>query len=791
VLVRDPGAGTFAAGLDIYILTTLNNPAGETLPGVASVLVNTALNDAVQVTLIDLPNLPGWVSELGPSYLPTSQNIYAASVPTGSPAPPISAYQIQASPGLGSGFWTIGSIASGAAPPTTCTARVTPGQLPTPNTEPVIDRDPGAGTFPAGRDVYVLQTYNNGLGETPAGPANSVLNTALNDAVQVTVAVPEDENNEPLFAIGTVGIYEADVPTGTPAPPPSAFSLVGYYAAGATPLITATAAGQNPPLTNTTGPSGNITADTTTGGANGGQGYRYGACTWVNANETQSGFTRASVVSCIIDEDGWELGVFNIPIGPSFTIGRILGFSVADSSQSGPFNWIGLINLTVPSQNVVYPAQTLVDSVLQSATAILDNVTTNGTFNFTDTYLIAENNMDDRLRVTTPPQGCRVDYLDSVQRLVVTGVPGFASGGYVSLGADFESFYGDTGPLPITTNGEICYGFTDKYKSIIFTLCGNSGFVVTPNAGDPSSWEVNRRWIGQGPCGFRAWDAVGDFIIFVHRSGVYRYDQSDPDMMTKEIPRMWSKINWAAASTIAVMIDEDTHTVRIQVPTGASTVPNEEFCLSYIEGWQNPIHFSTFSGKEISMDACRRWAFNDVCSFLCVRMNRTLPAGAPAYIDGPDWETVPDSAFGVSQMLWASSGPDGTVQARTPGIFSDNGAGIDDQYETMSGSLMQSTCKPEGFNLNATGNGTLFPFFIGARDMVTGNAQEKSRILPLRPVALTPDQNEGITRKCPPKINEYWRVRFTNGKIPGNFKSLKFMTMYIIPWSGGRDPGDR
>ena len=247
----------------------------------------------MQVKLLQLTDLPGWVQSLVPPYCPVvSQNIYAAAVTHGAPAPALSTYQLQASPGLGAGFWTVGSILSGVAPPTFCSARVTPGQLPTPTTQQVIDRNPGAGAFAAGRDVYVLATYTNPSGETPAGPANSVINTTLNDAVQVTVAEPLGPNNEQLYSISSVGIYEADVPDRVQPAPPASVSLVGYYAPGATPLITATATGQNPPLTNTTGTSGNIARDTATGGANGTQGYRFASCMWINQMQTYSGFTR-------------------------------------------------------------------------------------------------------------------------------------------------------------------------------------------------------------------------------------------------------------------------------------------------------------------------------------------------------------------------------------------------------------------------------------------------------------------------------------------------------------------
>jgi len=702
--------------------------------------------------------------------------------------------------GGGLAFYPV--LAVGGPPPSSCTARITPGQLPTPTTLPVIDRDPAGGNFPAGRDVYVLMTYTNAAGETPAGPASSVINTTLDDGVQVSVAIPLGENNVKLFEISSVGIYEADVATGDPAPPSSEFALVGYYQPGDTPIITATSTGPQPPITNTTGPGGNIQADTATGGANGTQGYRFAACGWINQIETFSGFTLASVVSTIIDEDGWEIGAFNIPTGPANVVGRYIPFSIADSSQAGPFWWIGLVNLQVPSQNVVYPTQTLIDQVEQSATVILDNTTTQATFNFTDTYLKSSNNVDDRLTITVPPRGVRVDFLESVQRLAVTGVPGYASGTWISLGGDFESFYGDNSPVPISSAGDVCYGVTDKYKGIPIALMKSGGFTLAANTGNPNSWAANRRWGGTdpgqqlGPCGFRAWCACGKFIIFAHRSGLYKYDESDPDMMSKEIPKLWATINWAAGETISVTIDEDTHTVIVLVPTGASAVPNQKFVLSYIEGWQNPIHFSTYSGKEISMDAARRWSPHDGAAFLCLRMERQLPAGGNAFIDGPTLNTLPDSSFQKTQLLFASSAPDGTVQARTPGIFNDNGGGIDAQYETMSSGMMQSVCKPEGFNLNACGYGTLFASFLASRAMETDQGGVTLLVqelfeLECQPIPLTVTQISGITRKVEPAVNEFWRVRFTNGKVPDAWFSLKAMTAYVIPVTGGRDSGDQ
>ena len=695
------GGGTIASGKDVYVVITLLNPVGETLPSIPTFIATVASGSSVNVPIPALASLPGWIQNLPSSYQPTGAKVYVAIVAAGQPAPALSAYQLYGGSRALGAVVNVTAAGTGIAPPNFCSARVTPGQLPTPVVEPQIQRvvagslvqppgPPGlslvngagssftagtvffvaltllnsagqttlggiasiavtvdgqgievslaqtygptvtgvnvwvsinsdfstgygsleagspfavgsspvllalgpstalpatntaalpTGEFPAGRDVYVAQTYTNAAGETPLGPPNVIVDTNADDAVLVTVAVPLGPENEKLYSISSVGIYEADVPTGTAAPPPSAFALVGYYQPLATPFILETATGPNPPITNTTGPGGAITADTQFGGPNGTQGYRWAVMGWINQEETFSGYSVASAVSTIIDEDGWEIGAFNVLTGPPNVVGRYIAFGGADGVQEGPFAWSGVVNLEVPTQNVVYPTQVLVDGIEESATVFLDNVTTQGTFNFTDSYLQSANNVDDRQDIAIPPIGVRVDYLPSVDRLAVTGVPGLASGAWISLAGDYESFYADDSPVDISSTGDICYGVTDAYKGIPFAVMKSGGFTLSPNTGNPDSWSANRRWGGMdpaqqlGPCGFRAWCACGKFIIFAHRSGLYKYDMSDPDMMSKEVPKAWSRINWAAGETISVTIDEDTHTVRVLVPTGASTTP--------------------------------------------------------------------------------------------------------------------------------------------------------------------------------------------------------------------------
>jgi hypothetical protein len=787
--------GAWGANEDVYVVITLLNGMGESLASAPVLITTTMANQTVQVPIPTLAQLPGWMSELVAPYAPTGANVYVAGVAHSAAAPPLTSYQkANSSPVALGGTYNSTAAGSGAAPPSKNTARVTPGQLPTPDVQPVIQRVPAGGMFAAGRDVYVLITYTNSNGETMAGPANSIVNTELDDAIQVTVAVPEDENGNALYSILEVGVYEADVPTGTPAPDSSIFQLFGYYIAGATPTITASATGVNPPTSNGTGPGGAIVADTSTGGINESQGYRYAAIMYMNQNYTVSGFTAASVIKYDVDEDGWELAIFKVATGPAYVLGRAIAFTVADGTNDGPFWWIGNVNLQVPSQNFVYPDTFPSDNINQSATFFLDNLTATGTFNFTDEYLDISNDVTDRLDVIWPNQAVHVTYCPSVDRIFQAGVPGYYSGWWVSLAKDPESYYADLSYISVgSDDGERSWG-TLEYRGTIYGLRERSGYTLSANPNNPQSWNATKRWSEVGPCGPRAFDSCGMFMMFVHRSGIYKYEDTNPDLMTKEIPYWWKTVNWLYAHTICCKIDHEKHEVHILVPVGNSKVPNQEVVLNYLEGWQNPIHFSIYSGREISVDACRKYSINDVAAFVCDRMERNLPL-PPAIRPAQGSVGIPfySSVDYTTQFVYGSSAADGTVQAVTPGIFNDNGAGIDCVYETVAPQTTMALCKIEGFTLNARGNGTLYPYFLAARAMVTGQGPDgplHGNIIACRPIQLDINEMEGLSRMVPSKLNEKWRMRFSNGRVPDAWFSLKWLAIYSIPMYSARDESE-
>jgi hypothetical protein len=769
------GGGAFPAGQDVYILITLLNAQGETIASKASRIVNTNSGDAVSVAIPALASFPTWIQGLPSQYAVTGANVYEMDVATGSLEPPQTDYQSVGTFALGSAAVVTATASSGVFPPGRNSARVTSGRLPSPVLAPPLTRVTGSGAFPVGRDVYVRQSYTNNVGETTLGPSSYIIDTQLNDSVQVEI------DGLAGFQLGGVNLYEADVPTGAEEPSAEQFALFGSFEPGDTATISSTASGPPAPTSNTTGVAGDIARNTETGGVNDSQGYRYAVPAFMNRNGSISGVTSGAVAQYIVDEDGWELAAFNVAVGPANVMRRIVGLTVANGVNAGPYGFL--------------PETKLSDGVQILKTVIDDNVTTSLTMNFSDPQLTASIAAGEQLTtyfdVIWPEPCVDLYYSPTTDRMFQTGIPGFWSGHGVSNAGDAETYQASSGFIPIGANdGErtIC---VREYRGILFSLRERSGFQLNPNSADPRKWSATQRWSKVGPCGPRAVDTCGNFMIFVHRSGIQRYVDTEPELVSKENPYWWNTINWDAQETIWCAIDEEERVVRFGFPTGNSRVPNQQYKISYIEGWGYPLHFSVASGKVVSMDACRKVSVDDIAAFVAGRIERRLPA-QPDPPMGDAGIDSPGAQQRTSQFVYGSSAADGAVHAITPGIFNDNGAGIDWRYRTTSAGVMQALSKAEGFNLNARGNGSINASFYAARDMrIDWESAGTTRELRVRPFDLSLNQSSGISRNVESRLNEHWVLEFNNGKVADAWCELKSLYIYILPMFTGREAGER
>jgi len=117
---------------------------------------------------------------------------------------------------------------------------------------PPVNQNAGAGTFPAGRDVFIAITIVNGHGETALSEPFEADDTQQNDqfAVASPVMTPWHTALSGANAITGYNVYEADVPTGNDAPAASAFKKVNaaLVPIGTATLVNKTATGAAPPV---------------------------------------------------------------------------------------------------------------------------------------------------------------------------------------------------------------------------------------------------------------------------------------------------------------------------------------------------------------------------------------------------------------------------------------------------------------------------------------------------------------------------------------------------------------
>jgi hypothetical protein len=681
---------------------------------------------------------------------------------------------------------------------------------------PTVARSAGAGTFAAGRDVYILVTLVNGNGETDAQTvlAFKFINTTLNDRFIVTsptLALWVQALPAP-YAVTGYNVYEADVATGGGAPAIAAYKKVngGAVAIGVNTNVDTTGAGVAPPTTNgaVIVPIGNICA-----------GLRYLVIMYINRNGYISGMTQASAILYNSSTNGFQLYVAHIPVGPPNTAARLCAFTPAGAlsqlagygiSSAGPYFWIapnfpnGIFDLTTIGGGVTIGS--VVNGVSMTSTLINDNVTTSATFNFTDDFLKSTlNDVSAYFRKILVPPCSDVYYSKTLKRMLYAA-DNLPSGWYVSLPNDPESVYGDAGGIvQVAENTGERRTAVREFGGVVYLMKERSGHVLTPSPDDPSKWIAVEQWggdKGSGPCGPRAVDVCTNFMCYIHRSGVYIFEGGQPYRISKEVPITWSQINWAVQQTFWVMIDDETREIRIGVAYGQSTVPNIVLKCNYEElpSWSPPsfappIHFSPYMGKEIAAGGCYKWSVDDIAANVCIRAERQLVPPAGGFPLGFDLPTI------QSQILFGSSNADGAVAAIVPGTLDDNGAGIDSQVETAcpvimngDGKIVKSLMGPSRLggvqlNIDGVGRGGVFVLALRAKDPKQGGPPlaGKSKANVGSEIRLKKPWIAGIPYSCGGMMtNERMRLRITNDKMPGNGFDLKWAAIFAQPITTAR-----
>jgi hypothetical protein len=469
-------------------------------------------------------------------------------------------------------------------------------------------------------------------------------------------------------------------------------------------------------------------------------GTRYCVVLFKTRTGYVSGCTDAAVFPITITSSNQSLLISGVPLGPANCIARELAFTQANVNSAGPYFRI-LTDDIIDGLN-----RPVVNGVNIPATIINDNFTTTISVNFTDDYLVGADDVTSFFDKIVPANQKHVFYSETLDRMFLCGED--ADTWRVSEPSDFETFFGTTGLIqPAFGNGGISQG-TIEYKNEVYLLKDNGGHVVTPIGDTPSQWGTYPRWKKIGPCGPRAFDAGNEFLIFVHKSGLYVYQGVNPTWVTywmtgRKTDVCWDNINWNYQHLIYAFIDEDSKTVRIGVPMDGSTSINVEFVVDYSRGWQQT-----------------RWSYDDKANSMILRADRTITS--------PNVNTPTDNRIATAQILAASSS--GRVMYEDPTSTTDDGWPI---LENVRLAYTPYQKDPGIYQIGAvdvTAGG------VGSLEVIVHPRQEAATTLP--PLELTgPDAVDHDTKIA--GQNERWSIEVTNGNVLGDWFTLQRVIVWV------------
>lgn len=628
--------------------------------------------------------------------------------------------------------------------------------------EPTAARVAGAGTFPVGRDVYIKTTLVNGNGETSLGdqaPAVFV-NTVLNDAFQVTrPASPAwDAANAAPYKLTNWNIYEADVATGTAEPDDTQYKLVTGGPADLTVAnfsVTAAATGVAGPTQNTAalGGPGNICS-----------GRRWAIVLFENNNGYIDGCTNAIPIATDAPSDGYELFMTKIPLGRENTQRRIIAFTLADdnSGKAGRYFYIA-------DDDRLYPSSEQLGAYVDvTKTTISDNVTTTVRFNFPDAYLAnVPTEATDYFNKQMVPSCVSIVHSKALNRMVLTGVPGYPSGHWVSDENDPETFYLPDCELEISENdGYRTLGWAEVDQSQ-YSLKENGGYLVNASGPTPSKWPVPRSWEGSGPCGPRAFDTTDKFLIYAHTTGLYIMANQAPVHISPELQKTWDRMNQAYKHLVQVKIDQKAKEVHVLMPVDGSTRNNLRIRLKVRE-WGNltdePTVFSVRMARQIPNVTGRKWSVDPIDVGQIDIWDRDLTVSVDQRIDH-------------RQVIYASNLPEGLLRMERPEWYSDeDAAGVakyidwkwDSVYADNPGEIILGL---GGVTISALGSGKLSVSAISHGDPIL--LTEK------RECVLDPTKDNHWDLPARSAYDEHWGISFSGDGTPGSWAELHGCIWYM------------
>lgn len=486
-------------------------------------------------------------------------------------------------------------------------------------------------------------------------------------------------------------------------------------------------------------------------------GKHYAFVTYKTRTGFVYGITAAAVFSWTAA--GGKKVTVPLPIGPENVVARIVNFTVAGAAAAGDFFWI--------------PLADSVEGIAISSTVINDNTSTSVTLDFTDDYLGTGRDGDKYFNSARAPKAVSCYYDRTLTRLVLTGCPGFESGHLLSDPTDLETFNSVSGVVQVAENdGKRTMGWFE-FENLHYSVKEHSGHICTPSDVDPRKWSVVMRWENAGMIGPLALDVGNDFVIFVHRSGVYLFMGNKPINVTNvDIDKTFRRLNLNAGHKVWVKIDDEQKEVLVGLPLDDNLECSHVLKMNFLAGFDAPMADVTrFAKTKIqSIIQSRKWSVDEIPATRCIRASRRLAA------------TTGDDELDNTQLLYATD--NGAVNRVREGSPNDNGNGIDAVYETGSATAGGMLLDIGGVRVKADGIGELdVALLLDEGSYNVDPNDRKVRRLRNIDFSLTPNipQDRGLIAQASAA-----RMRFSNGKRKGHRFELQSAVLYAKALGGGR-----
>jgi hypothetical protein len=238
-----------------------------------------------------------------------------------------------------------------------------------------------------------------------------------------------------------------------------------------------------------------------------------------------------------------------------------------------------------------------------------------------------------------------------------------------------EAFDSVTGFMVVgKDNGQAAKCFGNLLDGKLY-IAKERSFYATQDDGanEPSLWSITQISGTVGTPSVHGIDRGESWLIVAGHDGPYLFWGAEMVKVGQEIQPDWDTVNWAAGQNLYTVVDTTNRRIHIGLPTGTSTVPNQEFVMDFSQlGDGSDIasapqaHYAYFNPSNIvAPGRARKWT---IWNFF---------AGV-----GANSAALTIRADGSYHLLRGNAAANGKVYDQVATQTSDDGTAINPIYQT-------------------------------------------------------------------------------------------------------------